>query len=61
MCLAWDFLASKLQGKRQLARPRRMCVCERNVKLFLKDRGYEGVNWQDEYKGRILLSAIIQL
>ena len=61
MCLAWDFFASKLQGKRQLARPRRMCVWERNVKVVLKDIGYEGVNWQDKYKGGILLSAIIQL
>jgi hypothetical protein len=59
--LTWDVFGSKLQDKRELARPRRMCVWKSNFEMVQKEIGSEGVDWQNEYKGRTLFSAIIQL
>ena len=38
-----------------------VCVWKSNFEMVLKERGSEGVDWQDEYKGRTLFGAIIQL
>jgi hypothetical protein len=40
---AYEVLVRKLEGKGLLGRPR--CSWEDNIKIYLKEIGWEGVDW----------------
>jgi hypothetical protein len=42
---AYRILVGNLEGKRPLGRPRRMWVD--NIKMNLRERGWDGINWID--------------
>jgi hypothetical protein len=56
-------LAGKLEGKRLMGRPRRMWVM--NIKMNLREIGWDGVDWidmtQDRDKWRALVNTILNL
>jgi hypothetical protein len=56
-------LVAKLEGKRPLGRPRRGWVG--NIKMDLRDIGWDGVNWidmaQDRDQWRALVNTVLNL
>jgi hypothetical protein len=55
-------LVGKPEGKRPLGRPRRRWGD--NIKMVLKERGYEGVVWihlsQKRYQWRVLVNTVMK-
>jgi hypothetical protein len=47
---AYRILLGKLEGKRPLGRPR--CRWVHNIKMDLKERGWDGVDWIDLVEDR---------
>jgi hypothetical protein len=60
---AYRILVGKPEGKRPLGRPRRMWVD--NIKMDLRDIGWDGVDWmdmaQDRDQWRALVSTVLKL
>jgi hypothetical protein len=60
---AYRILAGKPEGKRPLGRPRRRWVD--NIKMDLRERGWDGVNWidmaQDRDQWRALVNTVLNL
>jgi hypothetical protein len=59
----YRILVGKPEGKRPLRRPRRRWV--ENIKIDLREIGWDGMDWidlaQDRYLWRALLNAVINL
>jgi hypothetical protein len=59
----YRLLAGKLEGKRQLGRPR--CRWINNIKMDLLEMGLSAVDWiglaQDRYRWRVLVNAVMNL
>jgi hypothetical protein len=47
---AYRILVGKPEGKRPLVRPRRRWVD--NIKIYLRDTGWDGVDWNDMAQDR---------
>jgi hypothetical protein len=60
---AYRILVGKQEGKRPLGRPRRRWVD--NIKIDLRDIGYNGADWidmaQDRDQSRALVNTILNL
>jgi hypothetical protein len=60
---AYRILAGKPEGKRPLGRPRRRCVD--NIKIDVREIGWDGVDWidlaQDRDQWRALVNTVIYL
>jgi hypothetical protein len=60
---AYRILAGKAEAKRPLGRPRRRWVD--NIKMDLRERGWDGVNWidmaQDRDQWRALVNTVLSL
>jgi hypothetical protein len=60
---AYRILAGKPDGKRPLGRPR--CRWENNIKMDLKEVGWDGMDWidlaQDRDRLRALVSTVMNL
>jgi transposase len=60
---AYRVLLGKPEGKRPLGRPRRRWVD--NIKIGLRDKGWEGVDWidlaQDRVQWRALVNKVMNL
>jgi hypothetical protein len=54
---AYRILVGKPEGKRPLGRPRRRCVD--NIKMDLRDIGWDGVSWIDVAQDRDQLRALV--
>jgi hypothetical protein len=59
---AYKILVGKPEGKRQLGRPRRTCVD--NIKIDLRDTGWDGMDWidlaQDRDQWRALVNKVMK-
>jgi hypothetical protein len=49
----------KPEGKRPLGRPRRRWVY--NIKMDLREIGWDGVDWIDRYQWRALVNTVMNL
>jgi hypothetical protein len=60
---AYTILVGKLEGKRPLRRPRRRWVD--NIKMDLREIGWDGMNWidlaQDRDQWRALVNKVMNL
>jgi hypothetical protein len=60
---AYRILVGKPEGRRQLGRPRRRCVD--NIKIDLREIGWDGVDWidlaQDRGQWRALVNTVMNL
>jgi hypothetical protein len=60
---AYRIMVGKPEGKRPLGRPRRRWV--NNIKIDLRDIGWDGVDWiglaQDRDKWRALVNTVMNL
>jgi hypothetical protein len=60
---AYNILVGKPEGKRILGRPRR--IREDNIKMYLRERGWEGVDCmnlaQDRNQWRALVNTVMNL
>jgi hypothetical protein len=60
---AYRILVGKPEGKRPLGRPRRRWVD--NIKMDLRETGWDGVNWTDRTKDggrwRALVNTVLNL
>jgi hypothetical protein len=60
---AYRILVGRPEGKRPLGRPRRRW--ENNIKMYLQEVGWEGVDWidmaQDRDRWRALVNAVMNL
>jgi hypothetical protein len=60
---AYRILVGKIEGERSLGRPRRRCVD--NIKMDLRQIGFDGVDWidmaQDRDQGRALVNTVLKL
>jgi hypothetical protein len=60
---AYRILVGKPEGRRPLGRPRRSCVD--NIKMDLREIGWDGINWidlaQDRDKWRTLVNTVMNL
>jgi hypothetical protein len=60
---AYRILVGKLEGKRQLRRPRRRWV--NNIKMDLRETGWGGMGWiilaQDRDQWRTLVNLVMKL
>jgi hypothetical protein len=60
---AYTILVGKPEGKRPLGRPRRRLVD--NIKIDLRERGWDGVDWidlaQDRDQWRALVNTVTNL
>jgi hypothetical protein len=54
---AYRILVGKPEGKRPLGRPRRRWVD--NIKLYLRDRGWDGMGWIDLAQSRDQRRALV--
>jgi hypothetical protein len=54
---AHRILVGKPEGKRPLGRPRRRCVD--NIKMDLREIGWEGVDWRDMARDRDQWRALV--
>jgi hypothetical protein len=56
-------LVAKPEGTKPLGRPRRRCVD--NIKMDLREIGWDGVDWsdmaQDRYQWRALVNTVLNL
>jgi hypothetical protein len=60
---AYRILVGTPEGKRSLGRPRRRCV--NNIRMDLREIGWDGVNWidlaQDRDQWRALVNTVLNL
>jgi hypothetical protein len=60
---AYRILVGKPEGRRPLGRPRRRWVD--NIKIHLRERGWDGVDWidltQDSYQWRAPVNTVMNL
>jgi hypothetical protein len=58
---AYRVLVRKPEGKKPLGRPRRRCMD--NIKMDLREIGWDGVNWieQDRDQWRALVNTVLNL
>jgi hypothetical protein len=60
---AYRIFLGKPEGKRPLGRPR--CRCVDNIKMDLREIGWDGVNWidmaQDRDQWRALVNTVLNL
>jgi hypothetical protein len=60
---AYRILVGKPEGRRPIGRPRR--IWEDNIKMYLQEMGWEGVDWidmaQDMVWWRVLVNAVMNL
>jgi hypothetical protein len=60
---AYRVLVGKLEGRRPLGRPRRRSVD--NIKIYLREIGWDGVDWidlaEDRNQWRALVNTVMNL
>jgi hypothetical protein len=56
---AYRILVGKPEGKRPQGRPRRRWV--NNIKMDLREMGWDGMDWIDLAQGRALVNTVINL
>jgi hypothetical protein len=60
---AYRILVGKPEGKRPLGRPRRTCM--HNIKMDLREIGWDGMNWidlaQDRDRWKALVNTVMNL
>jgi hypothetical protein len=56
---AYRILVGKPKGKRPLGKPRRRWVD--NIKMDLREIGWDGVDWIDRDQWRVLVNTVLNL